>query len=275
MRAMAVAVLCVGAMGAAGCGGAGAQPDVFDVAVANPYLALPVWDLTGPDTPVFRMGGGPGACPGHFDVIPAEVMQLRAARVLLRLDFQRGIDDKLQSAIQAGLRITEVRIRGGLCEPESYLSACRQTATALVAARLIDRAAADARLARIKTRVDAAAGKARADVTAAGLAGAPVLASKHQERFCRWLGLDVVAAFAGDDDPAAVNRAVAAAKARTARLVVANVPEGRQVADRLAGAVGGRVVMLENFPAGEPARDGFDALLAANVARLIEARGGE
>ncbi|NLF33284.1 MAG: hypothetical protein GX591_20660, partial [Planctomycetes bacterium] len=109
------------------------------VAATNSMLECAVRDLLGEAAPVLRLAE-PGMCPGHFDIRPSQVEALRRCRLLVRLDFQQSLDRRLAGAVGDGLTIAEVRPGGGLCEPDSYLTACRQTADALVAAGLLDRA---------------------------------------------------------------------------------------------------------------------------------------
>ena len=242
------------------------------VAATNSLLECASKDLLGDSTPVLRLAG-PGMCPGHFDIRPSQVNDLRRCRILLRLDFQKSLDRKLSGAKAEGLRITEIRLPGGMCEPESYLAACRQTADALVAEGLLDRAAADMRLGEIVARVNRkAAGCLR---RAGSLKGMPVLAGAHQEAFCKWLGLDVVATFTGADTAGVgqVDDAVRKGERAGVKVIVANLPEGRRIADALAQRLGARVVVFGNFPALNDGHSRFDHLLGSNVDALVEAVG--
>lgn len=240
------------------------------VAATNSLLECAARDLLGPEAAVLRLAE-PGMCPGHFDIRPSQVDEIRRCRVLLRLDFQKSLDAKLGGAGGEGLRIAEVVIRTGLCEPESYLSACRQTAGALVAAGLLGAADANEKLEKIAARVSAAAADCRRQV--ADLQGAPVVASTHQEAFCRWLGLRPAAVFSGSDSAGVgqVDEAVRRGEESGAKLVIANLPEGRKVADALAGRLGARVVVFGNFPALGRGQESFDDLLRDNVRLLREA----
>ncbi len=262
----------VAAVLAAGCAEEAAAPPeaAARIAVASSYLGTAARDLLEEDVPLVELCG-PGTCPGHFDITPGHLARLRRCRVLLRFDFQKHFDAKLRAAVEEGLAVVEVPESGGLCEPETYLAACRAVADALVSEDLLTRSAADARLVAIEVRAADLAEAARADVRKAGLGGTPVVAAHHQARFGRWLGLGVTAEFTASDDPAALNRAVADARDAGARLVIGNVPAGRVLADRLAGALGAPVVMFENFPLAGDGRRGYDAMVRRNVERLCAA----
>ena len=242
------------------------------LAATNTLLECAARDLLGGSTSVLRLAE-PGSCPGHFDIRPSQVAQLRQCRLLLRLDFQKSLDRKLARACQQGLRIAEIRVPGGLAEPDSYLAACDQAADAMVSAGLLSAGQAEERLERIRQRIADAAARSRARVVP--LKDTPVLASGHQAAFCRWLGLRVVETFAGADTAAAgrLNRAVVAGEQAGVTLVIANRPEGRRVADALAERLGAATVVFGNFPAPDQGQSAFDDLLAANLRALLEAAG--
>jgi len=72
--------------------------------------------------------------------------------------------------------------------------------------------------------------------------------------------------------PAAVNRVAQLGRRERIRFVVANRPEGRQLADALAGHLGARAVVFDNFPDAAPGVPaGYDTLLAGNVDALLRA----
>jgi len=271
MRHALWGMVVVAAALAAGCGQSpdGAAPRI---AVSTSYLEAVVRDLLGRRTDVVRLSG-PGTCPGHFDITPAHVARLRRCRLLLRFDFQRQFDAKLQGAVDEGLRIVEVPETSNLCEPATYLAACKVAANALVGAGFIAQAAADARLGQIGDRLAALGEVVRTDVRSAGLEGAAVVAAHHQGRFCTWLGLEVAAEFPASDDPGALARVVAAGRARGVGLVIGNVPQGRVVADRLAEALDATVVLFDNFPPAGADGGGFDGMVRENAKRLLTARG--
>lgn len=264
-------LLAIAVGGMAGCRKETDQP-APPVAATNSLLECAAKDMLGESTSVLRLAD-PGMCPGHFDVRPSQVNELRHCRVLLRFEFQKSLDAKLSGASDGGLRIAEVRISGGLCEPESYLAACKQAADALVAAGLLDRSTADKRLAEIASRVEQMASRCRQKV--AGLKDTPVIVSVHQEAFCKWLGLRPVALFTGADEAGVgqVDVAVKQGEQAGAKLVIANLPEGRRVADALAERLKAKVVVFGNFPALNNGQSSFDDLLEANVNALLEAAG--
>lgn len=267
---------CVSLLGAvwlallAGCQPSGERANGPRIATTTSYLEAAARDLLGDDVSVLRLAE-PGTCPGHFDIRPSQVQDLRRCRALLRFDFQKLLDAKFTGAGTNSPAVAQIALRSGMGVPDSYLSACRQAAEHFVAFGLLSRAEADTRLRAIAARLDALAREVTNRVALAGLVGAPVIASGHQRDFCQWLGLKVVAGFRAADTASIgeIEDAIAAGKLAQVKLVIANLPEGRRTADALGERLKARVVVFENFPALRDDRVSFDAMLKANVDRLL------
>lgn len=240
------------------------------VATTTSYLEAAVCDLPGEEAPVLRLAE-PGTCPGHFDLRPSQAETLRRCRVLLRFDFQKSIETPLAGCGINGPAVGAITVRRGMGLPESYLEASRQTAEHLVGTGLLERAAAEDRLGALAARLETLGSELTNRVAQSGLAGMPVVASAHQRDFCEWLGLRVVATFRAADTASIreIEQAIAAGRLAEVKLVVANRPEGRRTADALAGRLGARVVVFENFPDRVNGRISFAQMIRANLARLI------
>ncbi len=243
-----------------------------DVAVTNSYLQCAVRDLCGDDVTVMCLAP-PGMCPGHFDISPAQVRQLRDCRLLLLFDFQQKVEAGLTRLKDNGLKTCLVTGPEGLCVPQSYLAVCREVARLLAseypewASRLTERVAA------IEARLGALSGELTAAVHASQAASAKVLVSNHQAEFARWLGLEPVATFVGSDIETVSNidHCLQQAAGQDVRFVIANRQEGTALAQALAARLGARAVVFGNFPRDVAAGGGFDGLVRANVAALLEA----
>lgn len=242
------------------------------VAAGSSYLECAARDLLGDGTPLMRLAE-PGMCPGHFDLRPAQVQRLRRCRVLLRFSFQASLDRQASGA--ASLTVVSITAPDGMCVPDTYLAVCRQAAGAFVRAGMLTQEAAQAGLAAIEKRIASTGESARQAIRAVGLHGAPVLASGHQAAFCRYLGLRVVAAISGSDTAAVrqIDDALRMAREAGCRLVVANRPEGTQLAESIADRLGAKVVVFDNFPDMTAAQPDFDSLVRQNVRRLVFAAG--
>jgi zinc transport system substrate-binding protein len=255
---------------------AGCRPDRQNatfprIATTTSYLEAAALDLLG-DEPVLRLAE-PGTCPGHFDMRPSQVAELRRCRVLLRFDFQRSLDAKFASSDLNNPAVAEVVVRGGMSRPDSYLIACRQTAEHFVRLGILSQTNVATRLEAIAARLDVRAREATNRIARAGLVGSPVVASSHQRDFCEWLGLKVVAAFRAADTASIgeIEQAIDAGQLAQVKRVIANLPEGRRTADALADRLKARVVVFENFPALRNGRVSFDEMFVANVDALLQA----
>jgi len=207
-------------------------------------------------------------CPGHFDMRPSQISEMTRCGLLVRFDFQKELDEKLRAD---SCQTAAIGVHGGLCVPDTYISACRQVADCLVRADFLGRPEADARLVKLAERMASLRQEVGRQIEAGRLRGAPVLASGHQTDFCRWLGLRLIAEISSADSCSIrdLDEALKAGEAAGVRIVVANEPEGRRSADALAERLRARVVVFANFP--EPAKEpAFDNLVRQNVAALLD-----
>ena len=257
------ALLAIALFAAAGC----SQDRGAKTATTTTTLEAAVRDLLGHDAELLSLAG-PGMCPGHFDIQPSQVQRLRRCELVLRMDFQASLDEK----IGPDPRIAPIRVSGGLCVPQTYLQICRQVADAMVAADQLDSQTSDKKLALIANRVNQAGVEAKQQIDDAGLTGAKVLVSRHQADFCRYLGMEVVAELPAGDEASvkAIDQVITVGRREGVRWVVANRPEGTQAADAIGKSLRAGVIVLENFPDPE-APNAFDLLLRHNVAILTAA----
>jgi zinc transport system substrate-binding protein len=264
-------LLAVACLAAPGCkegdaGGGG------EIAVTNSYLECAVRDLRGQDTAILCLAP-PGMCPGHFDISPAQVRELKACKLLLRFDFQQGVEQRLERMRQGGLDIQAVQVAAGLCVPDTYLAICRQVGVILARTYPREKPQFDARLAAIEERLAKLVAELQGTVMESGIAGSAVLTSNHQAEFARWLGLDPFATFVGSDTETVANidHCLKKAAGRNVRFVIANLQEGTALARALADRCRAKAVVFGNFPEVCEQGNGFDMLVRGNVRLLCEA----
>lgn len=257
---------------ASGCKDSGASVGAHEIAVTNSYLECAVRDLWGQDAAILCLAP-PGMCPGHFDISPAQVRRLKGCRLLLRFEFQQGIEQRLERMRQGGLDMQAVKPSGGLCVPDTYTAICRQVCTILSRAYPEEETQFALRLAAIEERMVKLAAELQGTVMESGIAGSAALASNHQAEFARWLGLDPIATFVGSDAETVANidHCLKKAAGRDVRFVIANQQEGVALAQALADRCGAKAVAFSNFPQTSEIEGGFDRLLRDNVRLLCEA----
>jgi zinc transport system substrate-binding protein len=256
----------------AGCDGDAASIGKYEIAVTNSYIECAVRDLWGEDAAILCLAP-PGMCPGHFDISPVQVRQLKGCKLLLRFDFQQGIEQRLERMRDGGLDMQPVQATGGLCVPDTYIAVCRQVCRILSRTYPQKAAQFEARLPAGEERLGKLATDLRASVAKSRVAAAAVLSSNHQAEFVRWLGLDPIATFVGSDTETVANidHCLKKAAGREVRFVIANRQEGVALAQALADRCRARAVVFSNFPLVSEQGNGFDRLLQDNVGLLCEA----
>jgi ABC-type Zn uptake system ZnuABC Zn-binding protein ZnuA len=246
-----------------------------EIAVSNSYLLSVVKDICPEQTEVMSLAP-PGMCPGHFDISPSQVNQLGGCSVLLLFDFQEKMGDALSRLEERGLKIQTVNCPEGLCLPYTYLMVARKVADLLSQDNPAKKAEYYSRLELIKERTDELSTDIHKKMEESGLIDAKVAASRHQAVFADWLGLQVVALFAGSDveTPESINQCLLEARDKGARFVIANKQEGTVLATALAERLNADMVVFSNFPAGQSDTTdvpGFDRLLHENISNLLNA----
>jgi hypothetical protein len=172
--------------------------------------------------------------------------------------------------------VVPIGVLGDMCEPASFELVCRDVGRTLVEHGMLEPERFEHRTADIGVRMKRLGQWANDETRAAGLNQTPVLASNRQAGFCAGLGLRVVGTFAASDvvTPGHVGQAVESGRQGGARLIVANQPQGRQLADALADRLDARVVVFANFPDGNHA-GAFDELVRRNVSKLVAVESGQ
>lgn len=214
----------------------------------------------------------PGTCPGHFDIRPDQSVIIRQCPVVLRFDFQTGLDSKIKSLTDGPeKKMVVIHNEGGLCMPESYTNICGAIGKALVEQGWLANEDYLVRMEGIQQRMERLSKEVQNQLAPYLTKKLTVLSSAHQKMFCEWLGLQVVATFSSNDNFSIGELVQSVEQGSNAQVscVVANEPEGRRTADLLAEKLDVPVVMFGNFPSLD-AEHPFDALLRGNVRRLCE-----
>lgn len=245
-----------------------------EITVSNSYLYAIVRDLCGDQTAVFCIVP-PGMCPGHFDIKPSDARRLFQSRLMLAFDFQQSIGKSLPQNGR-GPAFHTVTAPPGLCIPQTYLTMTHRIAEILIAEYPQRQAEFQERLTQIDQRIK----ELEAECAAAGeplnLHQSPVLSSRHQAEFAKWLGLDVVSTFSGRDTETAanINTTLHESDPHVLRWIIANQQEGTQLAKALSDRIGAPVAIFSNFPntvGSSVHAPAFDEMVRNNISQLIEA----
>ncbi len=251
-----------------GCKKHKAGGNIPEIAVTNSYIYSAVRDLCSDVNVICLMP--PGMCPGHFDISPADVEQLRKCKLLLRFDFQGGIDGQMQRFKESGLQIGEIAAKPGMCIPDSYMATCEDVFRILYKHCPQKSDALQVRIKQINLRMTALTQQMRKSINVAGLADANVVCSVHQAQFAKSLGFNVVSTFLGSDmaTPANLGQCLVAAEGKKILFVIANKQEGTELAKALARRLDAKMVVFNNFPDFTSGDESFDAMLQENIYQL-------
>ncbi|HPB32429.1 MAG TPA: zinc ABC transporter substrate-binding protein [Candidatus Sumerlaeota bacterium] len=275
IKALCLAALLFPGLIAPSCGHKNENPDNRPVvAVTTSYLECAVLELLGERARILRLAP-PGMCPGHYDISPGQVRDLRAAVLILRFDFQQGLDEKIRQIAGNKAPIAAITAPEGLSIPQSYRICVEECHTDL--ARVFPQWSADLNAAHnaAVTLLDHLSLEGPRSLSEAGLTSATVAASGHQSVFCRWLGLDVAAEYSGEAvTPRTLSRLWERGEESGVAFVVGNLQEGGQTAQAIAARLGKPIAVLSNFPSMVPEQDSFEKMFHHNVNEIIKAGRG-
>ncbi len=246
--------------------------DTEMIAVTNSYLASAVMDIAGPDIKVVTLAS-PGMCPGHFDISPRQVTQLRQSAALLIFDFQQSLNSTLSRLTDEGLKIATVKSSEGMSIPHIYLQTSRQVKKILADIYPDRKETFENNFAALETCLAKISDEISIELQNAGIENTKVISSAHQESFAEYLGLDVVATFTGQDTEtiSRINSILTDTREQEIQFVIANMQEGTDLAKALAEQLDAQVVIFSNFPDSDYSQSGFEGLFRENTQNLLQA----
>ncbi|MBN1901651.1 zinc ABC transporter substrate-binding protein [Candidatus Sumerlaeota bacterium] len=242
------------------------------IGVTTSYLECAVRDIAGDMFDYVRIAP-PGMCPGHFDLKPSQVQDLKKSVALFRFDFQNSLDEKMKNWNKDSLVIYSIKAPEGLCIPDSYRLCLKEVYENLRKAFPEEIPLFASNYNNSSRRLDALEKECRKRIRDKELSGARVIASGHQEVFSRWLGLDVIATYSGGQSSSLnqLREILDKGKESGIRFIIANEQEGRQQAEALASHLRAPLVFFSNFPDMTPEQNRFDLLVRSNLDELERA----
>ena len=209
----------------------------------------------------------PSACPGHFDLSPRVLPELRAAVLVLRHDYQDFLDRKLTDMGASNVSMIEIPTAGSPLIPSNYTDLVKQVRTWFVSAFPGagnepggEQQAVVARTNDLSRKMKNSAGKWQ---------GKPVIAAVNQKEFLEWLGFTVAGVLERPEDTSP--RDIEKLLSVKAEIIVANYQEGMQGAMSLGKRMNIPVAVLSNFPGVDGYGEDYYQLLEENIRKLEEA----
>ncbi len=210
------------------------------------------------------------ACPGHFDIRPADVVAASQARLIVCHGWEQWFPNFL-AAVENAVKGSDTkpqfitaRTQGNWMIPDVHKAAVAELTDVLVGLAPEKAATLRRNAERYSLRVDSAATEARR--LCAAIPRPKTIASDKQAPFLRWLGLRVAAEYGRSEDCTAqeLARLARVALDSSVALVVDNLQSGPEAGLPLAEALGARHVTLTNFPLDAD----YPETLLENVRRL-------
>lgn len=239
------------------------------ICVTNSWLECAVKDIAGDYVKIVRLLP-PGHCPGHFDLSPKHLDDIRKSDVVLRFHFQSGMDGAFKGALKQGAEICSVKIGEGQCVPDTYFSSATEVSKYL-SKRFPEKSSDFYKNIKIlKKRLDELTNSAQIKAKELGLEDKNILCSKHQAVFCRWLGMNVLAEFQDLSDAAASDVADILQKVGEQKVdfIVGNFQGGSSFAMALAERFGAPIIVLSNFPSMLENENSFEKLVSNNIEKF-------
>jgi len=242
------------------------------LALTTSYLECAARDIGSTHFDYFRIAP-PGMCPGHFDISPGVIKNLKESSLLLRFDFQDSLDKKIAPLMPDSFRIHSITAQEGLCIPETYLASLKEVYEALCQIFPEQKTEFEACFQNAKKELATLEKECLDQINESGLRGTKVVASVHQEQFCKWLGLNVVATFSGTQTNSlqSLKEIIDKGKDAEVKFIIANLQEGRSQADALSSHLGCQAIVFSNFPDMSPEQDTFIKLVKCNLYNLFSA----
>lgn len=242
------------------------------IGVTTSYLECAVRDIAGDRFDYVRIAP-PGMCPGHFDLTPSLIQNLKKCPVIFRFDFQASLDDKIRHWNKNSQNIYSIGAPEGLCIPDSYRSCLKKAYEALCKSFPASISLFDSNLRQSFTRLDSLEKECQKFIQEQELTGIKVIASGHQDHFCRWLGLNVLASYSGGQatSPNQLKEILDKGKTSGVQLIVANLQEGRQQAEALSMHLDAPFAIFSNFPNMGSSQNSFESLVRSNLNEFMNA----
>ncbi len=244
-----------------------AVPEEKTLVTTSAMLEKAAMEL-GADEAGFRLVNlqPPGSCPGHFDVRPRSISDLRAANLILCHNYQTALRERL-GALQGVPMPSIISTPGSFLIPTNYRDLLSQVTAALQSA-----APAKEEFFQIKKQI-AHEHWEEQETALAEIAGnwkdIPVIASAMQRDFCEWLGMNIVGVLPRPDD--LTPRGLAVLLNADAVAVVGNLQSDGEASLALGKRMGIPVAVLSNFPGVEGYGESVGDLLQANLRNLRSA----
>ncbi len=213
----------------------------------------------------------PASCPGHFDLKPNDLRLLRRAELIICHPYQQAMQKVLKQHIPAEDRWLILPEERSLTIPDQYIKTGRYL-WQILRDRFPEKASflnfhwlqREEEIRRLKMEM-------QEKFDARGASSFPLIVSLRQKEFVEFWGFPVMGSF---DDPEGssmqkLGELIQKGRRAKIRAIIGNLQSGDRQALLLSEKIGVPLVMLSNFPGGEPGTASYLELLRANCSKLL------
>lgn len=210
-----------------------------------------------------------GMCPGHFDVSPGELINIRNSELVIYHGYERFMKDMTKDT-QGKNAFVKIEVDNNWMIPDVHVTAVREMETILSSGfpDLSGYFSANAekyiqQITEAKTRLLASLEEIR---------GRKVIASSMNADFIKWTGLEILSTFGRDEDISLkeYSRVAAVGAAKNAELVIDNLQSSGKTGRTLATELEIPFQMLSNFPEQSDSSYSYLNTLDENCAKLLK-----
>lgn len=245
------------------------------IIVGTSNIAEVVQQIGGADVEISTIIPG-GACPGHYDVRPGDIMFLTEVNALMLHPWQKdqaAIQNLLTAAGNLKDVIKIVAVKGNWLIPEVEAQAITAVTQIL---QDLNPSQSDQYATRAQERlkvVHATDETIRAQLQQVAVANMPVLCADMQQEFVAWAGFQIVGVYGRPEEltPAKIAELVTLAKEKSVELLIDNLQSGKDAGKGIAEELGAAQVTISNFVNGFPETNTWEQTVTRNVQLIVEA----
>ncbi|MHB1455292.1 MAG: metal ABC transporter substrate-binding protein [Armatimonadota bacterium] len=215
----------------------------------------------------------PGSCPGHYDIRPGDVRNIKRSYALFTHGYEQFVPQLLESVGKPGPQVCEVPVKGNWLIPDIYAEACREVSRQLSSIDPGHDNAYRDRCTSLCARASRVDRELRRKVTDAGIESLAVICSDQQSPFLKWMRADVVGTYGRTEEftPIQLHDLTMIGRKKKVCLIIDNLQSGPTAGRQLAEEIGALHLTFSNYPGGFPNTASWEKCLRKNVALLLSA----
>lgn len=240
------------------------------VVVSTSMIRALVQDVVGDQFQILALLS-PASCPGHFDLKPANARLIRKAELIISHPFQKAMLEILRQHVQGEERWLILPEEKSLTLPDQYLQMGRYLLSIFSGKFPKKRPLLEKQWLQRQSAISQIAEECRKKFSTSGAASFPLMASFRQQEFLEFWGFPLMGIFdvPGGTSMSTLKELIQRGRREKVRGIIGNLQSGDREAKLLAAKIQVPMVMLSNFPGGEPGMESYKDLLQVNSGKIL------